>query len=80
MMVLVRDDFVVHRCFDLDTSCELLWIESCTKKGLLLFATYYCPSKNDLYMLHELSMQLLLAYSLILCGDFNAPHIDWSCL
>ena len=47
----------------------------------MLFGTYKRPPKNDLSMLHELnsSLQLLPDYSkVILCGDFNAPHIDWS--
>ena len=79
VMVLVRDDFVAHRRSDLETSCELLWIQL---SGLLLFGTYYRPPKNDLCPLHELnnSLQLLSARSkVILCGgDFNVPHIDWS--
>ena len=81
MMFFVRDDFVVHRQSDLETSCELLWIELCTKKGPSLLGTYYRPPKNDLSMLHELnnSLQVFPAGSkVILCGDFNAPHIDWS--
>lgn len=81
VMVLVRENFIVHRCPDLETSCELLWIELSTKKGPLLFGVYYRPPKSDVSMLQELnsSLQLLPACSkVVLCGDFNAPHIDWS--
>ena len=45
VMVLVREGFVVHRRPDLETSCELLWIELCTVKGSLLFGVYYHPLK-----------------------------------
>ena len=75
VMVLVRDDLVAHRRSDLETSCELLWIELSTTKGPLLFGTYY---RRPLHELNN-SQQLLSARSkVILCGDFNAPHIDWS--
>ena len=81
VMVLVRENLIVHRCPDLETSCELLWIELSTKKGPLLFGVYYRPPKSDVSMLQELnsSLHLLPASSkIVLCGDFNAPHIDWS--
>ena len=81
VVALVRDNLVVHRRPDLETSCELLWLELLTKKGPLLFGIYYRPPRSDLFALHELhnSFQLLSAGSkVILCGDFNAPHIDWS--
>ena len=44
-MVLVRENLIIHRCPDLETSCELLWIELSTKKGPMLFGVYYLPLK-----------------------------------
>lgn len=66
-MVLVRESFVVHRRPDLETSCELLWIELCTQKGPLLFGVYHHIPKIDVSMLQELnnSLQLLPACSKI---------------
>lgn len=80
MMVLVTENLIIHRCPNMETSCELLWIKLSTKKGPLLFGVYYHPPKKDVSMLQELnsSLHLLPANSKIACGDFNASHIDWS--
>ena len=42
--VMVRDNLLVHRYFDLETY-ELLWIELCTKEGPLLFLVLLSPSQ-----------------------------------
>ena len=81
VMLLVRESFLVHKRPDLETSCELVWVELCTKRGPLFLGVFYRPPKSDVTTLQELnnSLQLIPASSnIVLFGDFNAPHIDWS--
>jgi len=71
----------VRRC-DLETNCELLWIELLGKKGSTLLGTFYrppCSSDSDLQSL-SISLNCLLSMNcpIVLCGDFNAPNVDWS--
>ena len=80
-MLLVRESFLVHKRPDLETSCELVWVELCTKRGPLFLGVFYRPPKSDVTTLQELnnSLQLIPAsFNIVLFGDFNAPHIDWS--
>ena len=73
----------VRRC-DLETDCELLWIELLGKQGSTLLGTFYrppCSSDSDLQSL-SISLNSLLSMNcpIVLCGDFNAPNVDWSAI
>ena len=49
--------------------------------GFLLFGTFYRPPNSDISILDSLNHSLLSThtkYSIVLCGDFNLPHINWS--
>ena len=70
------------RRLDLETECELLWIEllphSYTK---LLFGVFNHPPSfipSYLAKLEDSLASISESYKIILCGNFNAPLVDWS--
>ena len=49
--------------------------------GPLLFGVFYCPPNSDAIVLDEINAAISAIpgnQSIVLCGDFNAPNIDWS--
>ena len=59
---------------------ELLWMEVATLNGPLLFGVYYrspSQSNSDIISLNHCLLSIS-DYSIVLCGDFNVPNIDWS--
>ena len=65
----------------METSCELLWVDLCTKRGPLFLGVFYRPPKGDATTLQELnnSLQLLPGSSnIVIFCDFNTSHINWS--
>ena len=71
----------VKRRHDLESDCELLWLEIFTQTEPILFGTFYRPPNSDLSVLNSLNHSLLpihMKYPIVLCGDFNLPHINWS--
>jgi len=77
ILVLVRDHLSVIRRSD----CELLWLEVFTHVGPVLFGTFYHSPNSDESSLTILNSSLLSIHSghhIVLCGDFNFPHINWS--
>ena len=60
-------------------ACEIR-LES---KKKFLFLAFYRPPNTDINHIKELKKSLHLAIKakfdhLVVCGDFNLPHIDWS--
>jgi len=43
VMILVREGINVIRHCDLETNCELLWIELLSHQGSTLLGIFYCP-------------------------------------
>ena len=81
ILVLVRDCLTVIRRSDLESDCELLWLELFTHIGPVLFGTFYRSPNSDVSSLNLLNSSLLSIHSrhcIVLCGDFNLPHINWS--
>ena len=81
LFVLVKDSLSVTRRLDLESDCELLWLEIFTQTGPILLGTFYRPPNSDPSILNSLNHSLLSIntdYSIVLCGDFNLPHINWS--
>ena len=69
------------RRFDLETNCELIWLQLFTKSGPLLFGTFYRPPSMCTTDIQELNSSLSMItdkYPILICGDFNVPNIDWS--
>ena len=65
----------------MEVDCELLWLELFSQTGPILFGTFYRPPNSALFALNSLNYSLLsiqTKYTVILCGDFNLPQIDWS--
>lgn len=68
---------------DLSTECEIVWskVKVKNKKDILL-CSFYMPHRNmnDITKLND-SLNKLSEHSkdktIILCGDFNCPDIDW---
>jgi len=81
-MLLVRDHIPATRRPDLETECEILWIQIATRSfGHFLLDVYYRPPGNSVEALVHLNNSLLSLSScnlpLVLCGDFSVPNIDW---
>ena len=56
------------------------WLELHAQRGVIGFVTHYRPSTtsvDSLQVLHSALVTVPATKSIILCGDFNAPHIDW---
>ena len=67
---------------DLDNDCKILWVSIPTKSSSLLFGIFYRWSSAPLSTLEALRSSVCSAVSpnqsIVLCGDFNLPDIDWS--
>ena len=82
VMILVRDNIPVSRRFDLETKCEILWLQiAVPSHRSFLLGVYYRPPGNSVEALEHLNNSLMSLSScnlpLVLCGDFNVPNIDW---
>ena len=80
VMIFVRNTIPATRRHDLETDCELLWIELCVKPSPILLGIFYRPPHTDSkylsYLQHSLA-SISHSSSVVLCGDFNLAHIDW---
>ena len=86
VLIAVRSELVCSACPDLDTDCELLWvqIDLTGAKSLNIGALYRQPD-SDVTTLETLNQSLQrLTHrtngNIWLGGDFNAPHINWPLL
>ena len=83
VLILVRDSIPVFRCSDLESGCEIVWLQITTRcPRYLLFGVYYHPPELSLESLSYLNNSLLsiaaYRHSIVLCGDFNVPNIEWA--
>ena len=72
----------VHKT-DFESNClpELLWAELSLPSGKLLVGVYYRPPGgrcDELLHLHHALVSLPPSTPYPICGDFNAPGINWS--
>ena len=72
----------VHKT-DLESNCipELLWAELSLPSGKLFVGAYYRPPGgrcDELLHLHHALVSLPPSTPYPICGDFNAPRINWS--
>ena len=66
---------------DLETNCELIWIELTITSTPTFIGVYYQSPNQNTFSIDELLRSLLCLpdNSLIyLCGDFNRPGITWN--
>ena len=79
VMFMVKDSIQVNPRPDLTPDCELIWLEL-IRPNALMGVMYRPPSSDskDLLELQSTLMSLPQDTPLVLCGDFNAPHVDWT--
>ena len=86
VLIAVRRELVSSACPDLDTDCELLWVQiDLTGAKSLHIGASYRPPDSDVTTLENLNQSLQrLTHrtngNIWLGGDFNAPHINWPLL
>ena len=82
LLVLVKTSLTSSCRRDLESDCEMLWLELLTSGGKVNLVTFYRPPDSSVDSLQQLMTSISFATSsslpLILCGDFNVPEIDWS--
>ena len=81
VLLLIRDSLNASLRPDLDDQCEVLWVSIPTKSSAILFGVFYRCPHAPLSTLEALRSSVCSAVThnqpVILCGDFNLPHIDW---
>ena len=81
MMVLIKTTIHASRIQDLETECELLWIELTLNKRKTLCGIFYRPpisSPDTIHSLHNSLNGIPASADVILCGDFNVPNVNWN--
>lgn len=80
----IKTDLLASLKQDLDSDCECIWTQ-CQLAGRrsLVFGKYYNPdgSVSSLEKLEESLLKIgrkIDSHDVILAGDFNIPHINWS--
>ena len=82
----VRNTILSVRRKDLESNAEMLVCEIIhpENKKKLLAIVFYRPPDTDLNYIKQLKKSLQLVHNtnkfdqVIICGDFNLPHIDWT--
>ena len=81
VLLLIRDSLNASLRPDLDDECEVLWVSIPTKSSPLLFGVFYRCPHAPLSALEALRSSVCSVVTqnqlVVLCGDFNLPHIDW---
>ena len=80
-MLYVKNSISAMRRIDLETNCEVLWVELSTGPSKVLLGTFYRPPSSTPEYLEQLEMSLASipeSHTIVLCGDFNLPHVDWA--
>ncbi|KAJ8313130.1 hypothetical protein KUTeg_009317, partial [Tegillarca granosa] len=84
VFVAFHDRFETLEVENSDSKCEVVWAEMQTKSKNAIIGCYHSPPSADITSLEELdkSINNIRTKSkekiLILSGDFNLPHINWS--
>ena len=81
VLLIVHNSIPSTRRQDLETDCELLWVELSLTPTNLLVGVYYNPPGHNCGSLTHLRNSLAItprSSPVVLVGDFNLPNIDWS--
>ena len=84
VLIAVTHNLISSVVTDLDTDCEILWVQiDLIGTKSLPIGSLYRPPNSDMTALDNLNLSLeRLTHktngNIWLGGDFNAPHIDWS--
>ena len=79
ILLLVKSSIPAVRRHDLETTCELLWVEI----HKTLFGVFYRPPNSPPEYIDQLRYSMERMHDtkpVILCGDFNIPEVDWCTL
>jgi len=57
-MILVHSTILAVRIYDLETNCEILWINLLAKPDSFLFRVFYRPPDSSVDVLEELNHSL----------------------
>ena len=80
VMLIVNSSISATRRQDLETDCEILWVELCLQNRKVLFAVSYRPPNSSSSCLLQLEHSLASvpdSVSVVLCGDFYLPNVNW---
>jgi len=80
VMVYTKSSVSATRRTDIETTCEVLWVELSTRTSKVLLGTFYRPPSSTPEYLTQLELSLACipeSYTVILCEDFNV-HVNWS--
>ena len=80
VLLAVHTSIPAIRRYDLETDCELLWAELTLLSRKMLVGVYYRPpgsSCDSLYELRRSFSSIPGSQPFLVCGDFNAPSINW---
>ena len=79
VLIAVTNDLISSVVTDLDTDCEILWVQiDLIGTKSLHIGSFYRPPNSDMTALDNLNLSLEPNGNIWLGGDFNAPNIDWS--
>ena len=80
VLLLVHKSITFRQREELESDCELIWVQLSLQKKNVLVGVYYRPPGSPVHLLDELDECLARIPQIvptILCGDFNAASIDW---
>ena len=84
VFIAVSNKYIASSMPELDTNCELLWINlQCQGTRPLYICTFYRPPKSDIEVLEALGKSIgdlnqhKSLPNILLVGDFNLPDILW---
>ena len=84
VLIAVKDEFKSTLVSELDTDCEILWVQLVLQhKKHLYICAFYRPHVSDQESLNQLELSLQRGNltknpKMIICGDFNLPDWDWT--
>ena len=73
VMLYVKNSISAIRRMDLETNCEVLWVELSTGPSKVLLGTFYCPPSSTPEYLKQLEISLASiqeSHTIVWCGDF----------
>ena len=80
VMLMVRNNVPTTRRSDLESLCELMWVELSLNALKILVGVFYNPPSSNtdaLLQLHGTLAAIPDSSNILLCGDFNLPTINW---
>ncbi len=80
VMLSINSSIPAVRTQDLESDCELLWVELTLPAAKILVGAFYRPpgpSPDSLCQMEDSLVRIPESCSIILCGDFNVPEVNW---